>query len=272
MEKILKKLNLHLLSDATGETLQMVANATKIQFPNHETIEHIWSMIRNKSQLQNAIDNIRKNPGIVLCTIVNKELQRGLFASCMTLKIPCIDILDPIIREFKSYLDTESQNEPGIQHKLDDEYYQRIDAMHFCLAHDDGQNVEGLENADVVLVGVSRTSKTPTCMYLANKGIKAANVPFVPEIDPPKILLDLDRPVIIGLTNTVDRLIELRLNRLHHLNQKTDSQYVNELSIENEIKEARKLFNKNKWPVIDVARRSIEETAAKIIMYISHTS
>ncbi|MAR79368.1 MAG: phosphoenolpyruvate synthase regulatory protein [Rhodospirillaceae bacterium] len=266
----MKKLNLHLLSDATGETLQMVANATKIQFPNHETIEHIWSMIRNKSQLQNVIDNIQQNPGIVLCTLVNKELQRDLVASCRTLNIPCVDILDPIIREFKSYLHTESQNEPGIQHKLDDEYYQRIDAMHFCLAHDDGQNINGLNKADVVLVGVSRTSKTPTCMYLANKGIKAANVPYVPEIDPPKILNELNGPVVIGLTNTVDRLLELRLNRLHHLNQKTDSAYVNETSIEKEIKQARVYFNKNKWPIIDVARRSIEETAAKILMFLSH--
>ena len=266
----MKKLNLHLLSDATGETLQMVANATKIQFPSHESIEHIWSMIRNKSQLQNVIENIQQNPGIVLCTLVNKDLQRDLFASCRTLNIPCVDILDPIIKEFKLYLDTESQNEPGIQHKLDDEYYQRIDAMHFCLAHDDGQNLGGINKADVVLVGVSRTSKTPTCMYLANKGIKAANVPYVPEIEPPKILTDLDGPVIIGLTNTVDRLLELRLNRLYHLNQKADSPYVNESSIEKEIKQARIFFNKNRWPVIDVARRSIEETAAKIIMFLSH--
>ncbi len=265
----MKKLNLHLLSDATGETLQMVANATKIQFPDHETIEHIWSMIRNKIQLQNAIDNIQKNPGIVLCTIVNKEIQRDLFATCRTLKIPCIDILEPIIHEFKSYLEVESQNLPGMQHKLDDEYYERIDAMHFCLAHDDGQNLDGINKADVILVGVSRTSKTPTCMYLANKGIKAANVPFVPEIPPPQTLSDIKGPIVIGLTNTVDRLLELRLNRLFHLNQKADTMYVNETFIEKEIREARVYFNKNKWPIIDVARRSIEETAAKIMIYLN---
>tara|TARA_Y100000590_G_scaffold116478_1_gene132951 strand:+ start:75 stop:890 length:816 start_codon:yes stop_codon:yes gene_type:complete len=261
--------NLHLISDATGETLQMIANAVKNQFSAHQPCEHVWPMIRTEEQMQEVIKNIQKNPGVVLFTLVNKHLQRNLTISCGALNTPCVDVLLPTMSALQHYLDTESQDEPGIQHKLDKEYFQRINAMQFCLSHDDGQQAENLDKADVILVGVSRTSKTPTCMYLANRGIKAANVPFVKGINPPTQLLELKHPVIIGLTNSVQRLVQLRLNRLNLLKEKRDNTYANETSIKSEVDEARRFFSKNLWPVIDVTGRSIEETAAKIIQMLS---
>ena len=265
----MSKFNLHLISDATGETLQMIANAAKTQFSDYQPNEHVWPMIRTEEQMEEVIRNIQKNPGVVLCTLVNKSLQRNLTISCSALKVPCVYILMPTMSAFQLYLDAESQDEPGIQHKLDKEYFQRINAMQFCLSHDDGQQANDLHKADVILIGVSRTSKTPTCMYLANRGINAANIPLVKGINPPSNLSQLTHPIIIGLTNSVQRLVELRLNRLTQLKETRDNMYANEVSIRNEVDEARRFFSKNMWPVIDVTGRSIEETAAKIIQFLS---
>ncbi len=268
----MSKINLHLVSDATGETLQMVANAAKTQFLGYDPHEFIWSMVRTPEQIHKVIVSIQKNPGVVLYTLVDENLQRELFTSCKALNIPCVDVLEPTMKTLRAHLDEESQNQPGRQHKLDEEYFKRIDAMHFCLAHDDGQLFSELEKADVVLVGVSRTSKTPTCMYLANKGIRAGNVPWVPGVEPPEILKNLKNPIIIGLTNSVKRLVELRTNRLNQIKEQTNTNYINENFVREEVTEARKFFLKQGWSIIDVTGRSIEETAAKILQIINQNN
>ena len=257
--------NLHLVSDATGETLQVLARAAITQFEDYEPEEFIWSMVRSSGQLQLAIDGIQQAPGVVLFTLVNGELRRDLINACRSLEIPCVDVLDPTIAMLRDYLHTESKNQPGSQHVLDEEYFQRIDAMHFCLQHDDGQSLQSIHEADVVLVGVSRTSKTPTSMYLANRGIKAANVPLVSGQAPPDELEKVRGTLVIGLVNSVKRLVELRRSRLLLLNEEANTTYVDEDEIKKEIASARRLFTRHQWPVIDVTGRSIEETAAAIL-------
>ena len=262
--------NLHLVSDATGETLQMVAKAAKTQFVGSETSEHSWPMIRSREQLEAVILGIQNNPGVVLCTLLNKELQRQLTGACKSLGVPCVDVIEPTLEALRSFLHVESQGQPGKQHLLDKQYYQRIDAMQFCLAHDDGQMIDELDDAEVVLVGVSRTSKTPTSMYLANRGIKVANVPLVHGIKPPCQLESLKVTTVVGLTNNVERLVELRLNRLKQLQETKETNYVNELVVQEEVAAARRYFNQQGWPIIDVTGRSIEETAATIIQLLSN--
>jgi regulator of PEP synthase PpsR (kinase-PPPase family) len=257
--------NLHLVSDATGETLQMLTRAAITQFEGYEPEEFIWSMVRSSGQLQLAIDGIQESPGVVLFTLVDDILRRDLVNACRSLEVPCVDVLDPTISTLRDFLHTESKKQPGRQHTLDEEYFQRIDAMHYCLAHDDGQSLDTLFEADVVLVGVSRTSKTPTCMYLANRGIKAANVPLVSGASPPEQLETLRGPLVIGLINSVKRLVELRRSRLLLLNENADTPYADEDEIKKEIVAARRLFSRHGWSVIDVTGRSIEETAAAIM-------
>ncbi len=257
--------NLHLVSDATGETLQMLARAAITQFEGYEPEEFIWTMVRSSAQLQMVIDGIQQSPGIVLFTLVDANLRRDLINACRSLETPCVDVLDPTIATLRDFLHTEAKNQPGRQHTLDEEYFQRIDAMHFCLAHDDGQSLETIHEADVVLVGVSRTSKTPTCMYLANRGVKAANVPLVSGAPTPDELERLKAPLVIGLINSVKRLVELRRSRLLLLNENADTPYADEDEIKKEIAAARRLFTRHGWPVIDVTGRSIEETAAAVM-------
>jgi regulator of PEP synthase PpsR (kinase-PPPase family) len=266
------RFNLHLVSDATGETLQMVAKAAITQFEGYEPVEHQWTMVRTGGQLQVVIDGIQEKPGIVMFTIVDRELQRSLVNACRTMEVPCVNVLDPAITSLRDFLRAESKNQPGRQHALDDDYFQRIDAMQFCLSHDDGQSLHDLDRADVVLVGVSRSSKTPTCMYLANRGIKAANIPLVPDQPPPDELLALKGPLVVGLVNSVARLTQLRRSRLLLLKEDRDTSYVDEDAIKTEIAEARRLFGRMAWPVIDVTGRSIEETAAIVLKQLAgHT-
>jgi len=260
-----KSFNLHLVSDATGETLQMLARAAITQFEAYEPEEHIWTMVRSSAQLQTVIDGVQESPGVVLFTLVDSTLRRDLINACRSLEAPCVDVLDPTIATLRDFLHTEAKNQPGRQHTLDEEYFQRIDAMHFCLAHDDGQSLDTLYEADVVLVGVSRTSKTPTCMYLANRGIKAANVPLVSGVDAPDQLERLKAPLVVGLINSVKRLVELRRSRLLLLNENADTPYADEDEIKKEIASARRLFTRHGWPVVDVTGRSIEETAASVM-------
>lgn len=260
-----KTFNLHLVSDATGETLEMLARAASTQFEGYDAEETLWSMVRSSAQLQVVLDGIQQSPGVVLFTIVDATLRRDLINACRSLETPCVDVMDPVIETLRSYLHTESKNQPGSQHTLDDEYFERIDAMHFCLAHDDGQSLSTLFQADVVLVGVSRTSKTPTCMYLANRGIKAANVPLVGGQSPPEELEKVQGPLVVGLVNSVKRLVELRRNRLQFLNESADTPYADEDEIKKEIVAARRLFIRHGWPIIDVTGRSIEETAAAVL-------
>jgi regulator of PEP synthase PpsR (kinase-PPPase family) len=222
-------------------------------------------MIRSPVQLQVAIDGIQENPGVVLFTLVNRDLKRDLLNACRSMEVPCADILDPAISALRGFLKAEASAEPGAQHEMDEEYFRRIEAMTFCLAHDDGQALHDIDQADVILLGVSRTSKTPTCMYLANRGIKAANIPLVPGQPLPEEIIGMRGPLIVGLTNSVKRLAEVRRARLQSLHKEDDDAYTDEEAIKEEVAEARRLFNRNKWPVIDTTGRSIEETAAAIL-------
>ncbi len=263
------RFHLHLVSDATGDTVHSVARACLVQFEGAEAVEHIWSMVRTKSQIERVINGVSANPGVVLYTLVNEALRGPLVEGCRRLKVPAIPVLDPVIGALASYLGRQSRGLPGQQHLLDSEYFHRIDAMTFALNHDDGQSALGLNEADVVLVGVSRTSKTPTCIYLANRGIKAANVPVVPGMNLPPELFAATRPMIVGLTNDPERLIQVRRNRLTMLHQEEGTDYTDIEAVREEVAAARRMFADRHWPVIDVTRRSIEETAAAILKLLA---
>jgi regulator of PEP synthase PpsR (kinase-PPPase family) len=258
---------LHLVSDATGTTLQGLARAVLSQFDNISPVERFWPLVRTPAQLERVVQDIADNPGPVLFTLVDQGQRRQLQKNCRELKVPCIPVLDPLLRGLAAYLGQEGRGIPGRQHTLDEAYFHRIDAVDFALSFDDGQNLNGIEHADVVLVGVSRTSKTPTCIYLARRGIMAANVPFVPGLPFPEKLLQMKEPLFVGLTESPDRLVHLRRNRLkanegdHHHSNNT---YLDPEKVEEEIREARRFFTRQNWPVIDVTRRSVEETAAEI--------
>jgi len=263
----MKEFHLHLVSDSTGETVGNVARAVIAQFDDVEADEHIWSLIRTRGQLDKVLAGIESHPGIVMYTLVDKNLRDVLKAECLKRSLPCIPVLAPIIAELTTYLGIESSTLPGRQHELDEKYFSRVEAINYTLAHDDGQGTWDLNDADILLIGVSRTSKSPTCVYLANRGFKTANIPFVKtELLPPD-LENLKKPLIVGLTIGTDRLIQIRKTRLQSLKQEENTNYVDLEKVEEEIRESRKLFAKNKWPVIDVTRRSVEETAATIIQY-----
>jgi regulator of PEP synthase PpsR (kinase-PPPase family) len=263
------RFHLHLVSDATGDTVHSVARACLVQFEDSEAIEHIWSMVRTKPQIDRVIAGVEANPGVVLFTLVDETLRGPLTDGCRRLGVPAIPVLDPVIGALAAHLGRQSRGLPGQQHLLDNEYFARINAMTFALNHDDGQSSWGLNDADVVLVGVSRTSKTPTCIYLANRGIKAANVPVVPGVPPPPELARATRPLIVGLTNDPERLIQVRRNRLTMLHQDESTDYTDVEAVREEVAQARRLFAENHWPVIDVSRRSIEETAAAILKLLA---
>ncbi len=229
----------------------------------------IWSMVRTKSQIERVIAGVQANPGVVLYTLVNETLRQPLVDGCRRVQMPAIPVLDPVIGALAAYLGRQSRGLPGQQHLLDSEYFQRIDAMTFALAHDDGQSAWGLNEADVILVGVSRTSKTPTCIYLANRGIKVGNVPVVPGMPLPPELFAATRPLIVGLTNDPERLIQVRRNRLTMLHQEDRTDYTDVEAVRQEVAQARRLFAERHWPVIDVTRRSIEETAAAILKLLA---
>jgi [pyruvate, water dikinase]-phosphate phosphotransferase / [pyruvate, water dikinase] kinase len=263
------RFHLHLVSDATGDTVHSVARACLVQFEGAEAIEHIWSMVRTKSQIERVMAGVQANPGVVLYTLVNETLRQPLVDGCRRVQVPAIPVLDPVIGALAAYLGRQSRGLPGQQHLLDSEYFQRIDAMTFALAHDDGQSAWGLNEADVILVGVSRTSKTPTCIYLANRGIKVGNVPVVPGMPLPPELFAATRPLIVGLTNDPERLIQVRRNRLTMLHQEDRTDYTDIEAVRQEVAQARRLFAERHWPVIDVTRRSIEETAAAILKLLA---
>ncbi len=261
-----RNFHLHLVSDATGETINSVARACVSQFDQVHPVEHFWNLVRTERQLDMVLEGIREHPGLVMFTLVNEKLRHKLQDTCRELGIPSISVLDPLINALGNYLGLQSQSKPGRQHALTAEYFGRIDAMDFALNHDDGQSAWGLHDADVILVGVSRTSKTPTCIYLANRGIKAANIPYVPGCPLPPELDQLTRPLIVGLTKDPERLVQIRRNRLKLLNQGDDTSYTDPERVREELLEARRLFTRKGWAVIDVSRRSIEETAAEVMM------
>ncbi len=260
--------HMHLVSDATGETVNSVARACLVQFEGIEPVEHTWTLVRTRGQIEKALRGIGAEPGPVLFTLVNRELRAALIEGCRELGVPCIPVLDPIMHALAAHLNLEIRGRPGLQHVLDSDYYQRIDAMNFALSSDDGQNGAHLNEADIVLLGVSRTSKTPTCIYLANRGIKAANIPVVPGVPLPAEVFSATRPLIVGLTKDPARLVQVRRNRLRMIAHESDqTDYTDLESVRQEVSFARKLFNRNGWLVIDVTRRSIEETAATILTH-----
>ena len=254
------------MSDATGETVNSVARACLVQFRSITAIEHAWTLVRTQRQMERVLDGVRRNPGPVLYTVVNPELRRQLSECCRQIGVAGISVLDPVMAALASEFQEESSNRPGLQHEMDAEYFDRIEAMHYTMAHDDGQMADDLSEADVVLVGVSRTSKTPTCIYLANRGVKAANVPLVPGVPAPDGLLSATRPLVVGLTKDPSRLVQIRQNRMRQMTDgEQDSDYTDLEAVKREIAEARRLYAKQGWMVIDVTRRSIEETAAAVL-------
>lgn len=257
--------HLHLVSDATGETLIAISRAAAAQYQGITSIEHVYPLVRSRAQLEKIIADIESEPGIVLFTLVDKELAQRLGEACRACGSPCLSVLSPILDLFQSYIGTASTPRAGAQHMLNADYFKRIDALNFTMMHDDGQQPENLENADVVLLGVSRTSKTPTSIYLANRGIKTANIPLVPEVPLPPNVLALRQPLIVGLFATPERIVQIRQNRLLALNADYETPYVDRMSVSEEIAQSRRLFERHGWPTIDVSRRSIEETAAEII-------
>lgn len=259
------KLHLHLLSDSTGETLENIAKAALAQFDDVAVTRHFWPMVRNRAHLERILAEVADNPGLVLFTLVNGELRRELEARCTALGLPFVPALDAVTDALSQLLGQQAKARPGGQHMLDAAYYARVEAIHYTIAHDDGIAPEGWEDADIVLAGVSRSSKTPTSIYLANRGYKTANIPIVPESPPPPMLYSLRNPLVVGLTTSADRLVAVRRNRLSSLGEERTTSYADEEAVKRELSYARRMFADNDWPVIDVTRRSIEETAAAII-------
>ncbi|MEO0062237.1 MAG: putative pyruvate, phosphate dikinase regulatory protein [Pseudomonadota bacterium] len=259
------RLHLHLLSDSTGETLEMLAKAALAQFDDADVIRHFWPMVRSLQHLDRIVEELAANPGLVLYTLVNPETRRRLEDRCRALGLPHVAALDAVTSALEDRLGQEAKGRVGRQHMMDDAYFARVDAIQFTIAHDDGVLWEDWEECEILLVGVSRSSKTPTSIYLANRGYKVANIPLVVESPPPPLLYQLKRPMIVGLTTAPKRLVQIRRNRLLTLNETTETSYVNEEKVESEVAYARRMFADNGWPVIDVTRRSIEETAAAIM-------
>jgi [pyruvate, water dikinase]-phosphate phosphotransferase / [pyruvate, water dikinase] kinase len=261
--------HMHLISDATGETLNMVARAAAAFYADYHAIEHIYALVRTSQQLERIFSEIERQPGIVLFTLADGSLRSQLEDGCRKFAIPYISILDPVISSLETFLNAKSRPQIGGQHALNAEYFRRIDALNYSLLHDDGQHLDDLESADVVLVGVSRSSKTPTSIYLAIRGFKTANVPLVPGIALPPQLFTLERPLIVGLTASADRISQIRQHRLLGLSAARDTGYADRQAIAAELVYAREICSARGWPMIDVTRRSIEETAAAIINLLS---
>jgi len=263
--------HLHMISDSTGETLIMVARAVAAQYSNVTPVEHVYPLVRSQKQLDRVLAEIEEAPGIVLFTLLEKDLVERLEAKCKEVNIPSLSIIGPVMELFRAYLGRETSKRVGAQHTLNADYFKRIDALNYTMMHDDGQHVEGLEEADVVLVGVSRTSKTPTSIYLANRGIRTANVPLVPGIPIPPQLETLTKPLVVSLHASPERLVQVRQNRLlgmrarGGLGARGEDAYVDRQSVAEEVALARKLSAKYDWPLLDVTRRSIEETAAAVM-------
>ena len=263
--------HLHLVSDSTGETLITVARAVAAQFANVTPVEHVYPLVPTQKQLDRVLLEVEESPGIVLFTLLDNELISRLEGKSRELNIPALSILGPVLQLFQAYLGATTSHRIGAQHTLNSEYFRRIDALNYTMLHDDGQHTEGLEEADVVLVGVSRTSKTPTSIYLANRGVRTANVPLVPGIPIPRELEILKHPLVVSLHATPERLIQVRQNRLLGLGAKTDrdDSYIDHQSVVDEVTFSKRLSARHAWPSIDVTRRSIEETAAAVIKLLT---
>jgi regulator of PEP synthase PpsR (kinase-PPPase family) len=266
MAQIPSYFHLHLISDATGETLITVARAAAAQYAKVSPVEHVHPLVRTQKQLDRVLAEIEEAPGIVLYTLLEENLVARLEGKSRELGLPCLSILGPVLHLFQAYLGAETTHKVGAQHTLNAEYFRRIDALNYTMMHDDGQLHDDLEEADVVLVGVSRTSKTPTSIYLANRGVKTANVPLVPGVPLTSSVERLQHPLVVGLFATPERIVQIRQNRLLGLKvERDDDQYIDRQAVTEEIAASRRLCAKHNWPLIDVTRRSIEETAAAVL-------
>ena len=259
--------NVHLVSDSTGETLNAIQRAACAQFENVQPLEHNYYLVRSERQLERVMREIEAAPGVVWYTISDEALRGRLESFCREKRVPTLPVLDASIAMLSRHLGVSANQKVAGQHALDDDYFERMEAINFTLAHDDGQNVESLTGADVILLGVSRTSKTPTCVYLANRKVRAGNIPLVPGAPlPPHIEKMGDKgPMIVGLKISAERLVQIRRARLISLNQDEHTIYADEDAVRDEVTQANRLFQRNKWRTIDVSRRSVEETAAAIL-------
>jgi regulator of PEP synthase PpsR (kinase-PPPase family) len=263
--------HLHLVSDATGETLNTVAKAAAAQYSDFRPIAHIYALVRTPSQLNRALREIEEQPGIVLFTLINPDIRRHLEQQCESMGVPCLSILDPIISILSQYLNATSRPQVAGQHALNTDYFRRIDALNFTMAHDDGQNLEDLDKSDVVILGVSRTSKTPTSIYLAQRGIRTANIPIIPNLPVPQKLLEVQGPLVVGLIASAERIAQIRRHRLLSLKESRSTDYIDPRLITNELMFMKTLCSSKDWPMIDVTRRSVEETAASILNMLAET-
>lgn len=260
----MKKLYTHLISDGSGQTVQHIARAAASQIKGVEFKNYVWPMIRSQRMLNEVIEEIKQKPGIVIYTVAEQDIRESLKSEVRKLRLPCVGVVGKVINEISRYLDLDSDDIVGHHVEMGAGYFERVDAIEFSLAHDDGQNYEDLEEADIVIIGPSRTSKSPTCIFLAYNGYKAANIPLIYGQELPKEILELEHPLIVGLTINPERLIEIRKNRLASLYQNS-TDYTDIETIMDECKASRRLYSQNRWPVIDVTQRSIEETSACII-------
>ena len=258
--------HLHLVSDSTGETLLTVGRAAAARYESITPIEHVYPLVRSMRHLERVIADIEAAPGIVLYTLVERDTAERIESACREASVPCVNVLDPVVDVFRAYLNLQATGKAGAQHALDADYFRRIDALNFTMMHDDGQLPEDIEEADIVVVGVSRTSKTPTSIYLANRGVRATNLPLVPGIPVPEKVITAKRPLVVGLIASPERIMHIRQNRLLSLNAADqESPYVDRAAIAQEVAYSRRLCTEHGWPMIDVTRRSIEETAAAIL-------
>lgn len=260
--------HVHLISDATGETLHSVAKAALAQFEGLVVQQHFYTLVRSDRQLQRAMDQIREHPGVVLFTVVNSRLRAELVAQCSLLDVPNYDVMDGPVSLLQRFFNVETSERMGGQHDVDQKYLQRMESLNYCIEHDDGSNLD-LGSSEVILVGASRTSKTPTCVYLAIRGVRAANVPLVLGLEPPSQLLTFSKPLIVGLWVSPERLVQIRKNRLNTMGVENDTDYVDLEKVRAEVMTTRRMYDRYGWPSIDVTRRSIEETAAHIINLLS---
>lgn len=259
------RVHLHLVSDSTGETLESIAKAGLARFEGAAAIKHFWPMVRSEGHVDRVLDEIARRPGLVLYTLVDGRVRQRLESRCAALGLPFVSALDPTIDAMSRLLGQAATTLPGRQHVMDAAYFQRVEAINWTMGHDDGQGQDDWEEADILLIGVSRSSKTPTSIYLANRGYKTANLPLVPQSPPPATLFRLSHPLLVGLTTSPDRLVQVRRNRLLTLGQSPETDYVDVAKVAEEVAFARRIFADHDVPVIDVTRRSIEETAAAVI-------
>ena len=260
-----KELTIHFVSDSTGETIDAAVVAVMAQFPEVKKKEYFWPMVRSIEQVKKILDTTLLNPGLVVYSILNDRNRERLEQGCIEQKLPFISPLDTLVDTIKNNLSIRQTKIAGSQHKLDENYLRRVDAFDYAMQHDDGQKVSSMKNADIILVGVSRTSKTPTSIYLANKGFKVGNIPLISNTPLPEEIFSFKEPLIIGLIKDPRTLMHIRQTRLKLIGEKHVTHYADINSIKLEIIQARKIFTKYAWPTIDVSRRSVEETSASII-------